>query len=302
VTTAALAALAVTSSTIGAWAYCRATTCRSDGSCTPPSEECKELRWARSCVGVAVQQSASKDMTLDQVHGVIDAAFGAWQKADCGGGTPGIVVQNLGDVACGDVEYNSKAGNTNVLVFRDGGWPHPNSSQQLALTTVTFNPTTGEIYNADIEVNSADYTFTDVSAVPDDANFGSLGLNDLLSVLTHETGHFLGLAHTTEGEATMFASYSSGSKDDAIKFRSLEQDDITGICDIYPPATIDPAACNPIPRHGFSPDCREAQVVGCSVGRPYEEESDAAPSRAAQLGLLAAAALAAGRRRRARRS
>nr|MCU0408389.1 hypothetical protein [Bacteroidales bacterium] len=52
---------------------------------------------------------------------------------------------DMGAVECGNVEYNSTAGNVNLVVFRDGSWSHPESPEQLALTTVTFNKDTGEI-------------------------------------------------------------------------------------------------------------------------------------------------------------
>lgn len=298
VAAAAVAALATASLASNASAFCRATTCRSDGDCTDPTPACKELHWERTCVGIATQQDGSKSMPIDQLRSVIDAAFATWEQASCGNGTPGIVVQDLGEVTCGDVEYNSKAGNTNVLVFRDADWPHP-STTQLALTTVTFNPSNGEIYNADIEVNSSDFNFTDVGALPQDTDLGLPKLNDLLAVLVHETGHFLGLAHTTDNQATMYATYSNTSWENATMFRTIEPDDIAGICSIYPPTTIDPATCNPIPRHGFAPDCKETQVVGCSVAPAPAGEA----AHIAGLGLLgAAAALVIDRRARARRS
>lgn len=51
---------------------------------------------------------------------------------------------------------------------------------------------------------------------------------DLPSVATHEFGHALGLAHTRDREAVMYASYSRGS----LK-RVLQLDDIAGLKDIY---------------------------------------------------------------------
>src|SRR5689334_23648589 len=47
-------------------------------------------------------------------------------------------------------EYNQNRGNTNLIVFRDDGWPYEGSSNTLALTTVTYNLDTGEIYDADM--------------------------------------------------------------------------------------------------------------------------------------------------------
>ena len=87
---------------------------------------------------------------------------------------------------------------------------------------------------------------------------------DLLSVLTHEAGHFLGMAHAIDNpEATMNPTYQPMT----IGFRSLEPDDGLGICAMYPPDDEPPAEdCNPIPRHGYSPNCKEGQVEGtCST-------------------------------------
>jgi hypothetical protein len=126
-------------------------------------------------------------------------------------------------------------------MFLDDGWPYANPNETLALTTITFNVENGEIYDADVEVNSHDKNLT-----VGDTRVGS----DLLSVVTHEAGHFLGLAHSESTEATMYPSYNPGET----KLRTLTDDDIEGICDIYPEGRpIGSNSC--APRHGFSERC-----------------------------------------------
>ncbi|HEX5660898.1 MAG TPA: matrixin family metalloprotease, partial [Polyangiales bacterium] len=54
---------------------------------------------------------------------------------------------------------------------------------------------------------------------------------DLRNVATHEFGHFLGLAHSDVEGATMYcAAYSRD-----VSKRYLGQDDIDGLCAVYPP-------------------------------------------------------------------
>ena len=82
---------------------------------------------------------------------------------------------------------------------------------------------------------------------------------DLENVLTHEFGHYLGLAHTTDPEATMFASAVAGE----ILKRDLGSDDIAGICAVYPAGTPT-GECDPAPRGGLRLDCGEGGS-GCSA-------------------------------------
>src|ERR1019366_8185381 len=79
---------------------------------------------------------------------------------------------------------------------------------------------------------------------------------DLGSILTHEAGHFLGLAHTADTSAVMYASYSPGAT-------VLTPDDVAGICSIYPSdgtretgaGRILAGPCNPAPPLGFLTAC-----------------------------------------------
>src|SRR5206468_38411 len=98
---------------------------------------------------------------------------------------------------------------------------------------------------------------------------------DFASIVTHETGHFLGMAHSGDSHATMYAHYNPGST----TLRNLTADDVSGICTVYPPdgsravaKNVTPSgrvasdACDPIPRHGFGPDCGAApKKSGCTI-------------------------------------
>jgi hypothetical protein len=101
---------------------------------------------------------------------------------------------------------------------------------------------------------------------------------DFASVVTHEMGHFLGLAHSGDPHATMYASYTPGST----AMRNLTPDDMSAICTVYAAdgtravatsvapsgkLTMDP--CDPAPRHGFSPYCRtDCSADGdCATGQ-----------------------------------
>jgi hypothetical protein len=132
------------------------------------------------------------------------------------------VSQSIGEVSCNNPEFNCDTAdhNSNTVMFRDDTWRYDPAA--LAITTLTVDVRDGTILDADMEVNSFGFDFS----VGD-----SLVNNDLLSVLTHESGHFLGLDHTDVDEATMFPGYSSHETAQ----RTLDQDDISGICEIYPP-------------------------------------------------------------------
>ena len=231
---------------------------------------------------MAVQSKASAKVSYATAKTTLRQAFDAWEEADCSGGSPAIHVEILNEVECDAVEYNPAGtdhGNVNVLVFRDTDWPsEPRHNGVIALTTVNYDPQTGEIFDADIEVNTQHYEISTTLPVPS-------GEFDLLAVLTHEAGHVLGLAHSPVEGATMITSFTG----DTEKYRSLEPDDVAGICAAYPPAEGKPASCNPIPRHGYSPRCGDAQTEGtCAVNAP------GAPGAIGMgLPLLIGAALAA---------
>ena len=285
-----------------AHAFCRTTTEPLPPNYSP-SRGCYTegllLFWRNACVSYSINQAASRSISFEDAQRVIDNAFATWVGTTCADGNPvGIAVSNIGPAACGEVKYNADTANQNLIVFRDDGWPYNDPNSTLGLTTVTFNAQTGEIYDADMEINSSARNLSTSDKVP--AN----GF-DLASVITHEAGHFFGLAHATDSKATMFASYKPGTT----ALRTLAEDDIEGLCAIYPNSqirivspevssneTIAAEACDPSPRFGFSGECSSPKRKENCAATPQPTASWAASASVA----LAVSGFFMARRRRSR--
>jgi MYXO-CTERM domain-containing protein len=244
-------------------AFCRSTTCT--GDCPRDDDGCKttgkKLFWPGVCVGVSLQRDGSANIPKPFVQAVMADSFATWSALDCGaGGTATISFSELADVSCHETQFNKGAANANIILFQDTQWHYKGVDNTLAKTTVTFDAATGEILDADIEVNHAYNEFT-VSE--------SNVVFDLQSVLTHEIGHFIGLDHTLDPDATMFAGYDEGSTN----LRTLEADDIAATCAAYPPTRS--GKCEPLPRGGLADACGAdappvptttgGEASGCSV-------------------------------------
>ena len=278
-------------------AYCRTKACDTDPSygdvwkeepqpsaCVRNAQGCyvegTPLYWPSTCLSFAVQRAGSKtsDIDFDTASTIIEASFLKWATVDCGDGVqPSFRFVNKGAIDCRKAEYNQESGNANLFTFRDDDWPYVNQIDTLALTTVTYNVETASIYDADVEINTAQATFTTTEDPPPNGA-------DLEAVVTHEIGHFLGLAHSEVNAATMRAiGYQLGTTG----LRTLADDDIQGICEIYPPGEKIGSDC--APRHGFSRACGTADD-GCtlaSVGRRRRGLGVGAFAAAAGLGLFA---------------
>jgi hypothetical protein len=62
----------------------------------------------------------------------------------------------------------------------------------MAVTTVFKNNSTGEIVDADMEINAVNFAWADLVLHPELANGNTA---DFQNTLTHELGHVIGLAH-----------------------------------------------------------------------------------------------------------
>jgi hypothetical protein len=228
-------------------AFCRSTTCT--GDCPRDADDCKTtgkpLFWPGVCVGVSLQRDGSVNIPIADVRAVVETSFATWSALDCGGEAATISFSQLADVSCHQTEFNTSAPNANIILFQDTQWHYKGVDNTLAKTTVTFDAKTGEILDADIELNHAynELTVSDTTVV-----------FDLQSVLTHEIGHFIGLDHSPDPDATMFAGYDEGSTN----LRTLEADDVAAACAVYPPTRS--GKCEPAPRNGLGDACGATPV------------------------------------------
>ncbi len=284
-----------------AGAFCRATSCdpklQPAVGCPVNKQGCETsgvpLFWASDCITVSVQGDAAPTQHIDYAtaEASVERAFAAWTGAECSGEAPSIRVLVQGPVRCNESQYNSDRGNANIVSFREDEWPYPGGQDALGMTFVNFDPKSGEIWDVDVELNALKETLS-VDPSADEV--------DLDSLLTHEAGHVLGLAHTQDKAATMFPGYGRGTTG----LRTLGYDDVSGLCAIYPASrALTTTSCTP--RHGFSELCGADQPApssntdepptsaGCSVSTRR---------RGSTLGLVATLSLVfavfSGRRRR----
>jgi hypothetical protein len=221
--------------------YCRTTTAPIPNGYDPTVNGCitqgTPLAWHQSPVPVGVIQAASSQISLQDATHTEDLAIAAWNQVTCVGGKPSIQLYDDGPIAqvpqpCMSSDSCDPA-SQDYVVFDDSGWPHDDPANALGLTTVTFGEDDGRIFSAYTEINTATKTIVVQEPPPQ-------GTYDLQGILTHETGHFVGLAHATATTSIMYAYYKPGAIE-------LTSDDEQGLCAIYPPNSDsgggDPGGC-----------------------------------------------------------
>jgi hypothetical protein len=152
----------------------------------------------------------------------------------------------------------------------------------VALTSVLYDPDSGRILNADIELNGWDgggatlpspdpdsgprngWYFTCGEVTSPCGAYGQDGCRyiDLRNTLTHEVGHFVGLGHVPSlPDATMFPETGPGET----QMRSLSADDVEGVCAIYPDQDDGGCGCG----SGGAADLLALAVAALALRRPF---------------------------------
>lgn len=213
-------------------------------------------------------------------------SFAVWEEVACSDLT---FVE--GAPAPRSVGFTDGGTNQNLVIFRDlrcrdfvaAGDPcHQDDSCEnqydcwneddrlIGVTITTYSQCSGRIVDADVVLNAAAFAFTtaDGPVCADPAQQGCVA-TDVENTLVHEIGHVVGLDHTLVAGATMVASAGPGETEK----RSLEPDDLEGLCSIYPAgaATSICAPARPLADCGEDPAAFDDGTTPegcCSAGGP----------------------------------
>ncbi|MBX3461196.1 MAG: matrixin family metalloprotease [Planctomycetes bacterium] len=116
-------------------------------------------------------------------------------------------------VAESDIDFEFAGATTNAVTSASDNrnvvrWVNSNiSTGVFAVTITTFDTTTGQIVDADLELNDRDFTWDTLGP---NGTQGVIGRAMIENVVTHEIGHFIGLDHSQVAHGAMYFASAPG--------------------------------------------------------------------------------------------
>jgi hypothetical protein len=280
-----------------AHAYCQLTTSMAVAgfACSTSGEP---LLWARQCISYSVvPRTHAATPSLEEIRNTVDHSFATWGEVQCNGHRIGLALGQTDDLSmCNRPEYNETKSNSNSVIFVEDWAARDLPKEAFGLTLVWHDPKTGQIFDADMQLNETLGTLdicTDNTCLP--------GHVDMQNIITHEAGHFLGLGHSDLTNACMYGRAEVGETSK----RYLARDDEDGICKMY--GSLAATACaqsDYLPEGGFAAQCQDegsdggdGTTTSSSSNGGWCSVNGAADGGGAAVIALAALVLTARRRR-----
>lgn len=172
-----------------------------------------------------LNSAGSADLGFSTSESEVRRGMDDWSRVSCSG----LVTNYAGTTSAQPGRYEG----TPTVGWIESGWREdPNA---IGVTGPQWNGR-GCIIEADMQLNGVNYSWTTGSGRGSSVN--------AYSIILHEGGHYYGLGHSSDRNATMYFAYSGGVS-------SLNGDDEAGICALYPGG-------------GTPTDCT---VTGCPAGQ-----------------------------------
>lgn len=235
---AAVSSIAVLLDSPDAHAFCRSTACEpSVETCAKDDDGCPRtgapLSWRKLPLTYRFYGGGSAKLDNDRARESVRRAFQTWSNVTCSEKRTSLRFEEGDDIPGREPLIGPAPAKVPFgIYFRDEDWPYDDGDEALALTNQKYGKINGYIDYSAIEVNTTSREFR----LSDDEQ----GI-DFQAVMTHEVGHYIGLAHSLVESSIMVASYCQSSDrcgTSTDQSRALSEDDVAAVCAIYPPSGI----------------------------------------------------------------